>query len=235
MCYELPKLPYDLNGLEPTMDTQIMTLHYRMHHAGYVNGLNQTLEGYERLQQKRVYDLLFDLDDLPGEIRAAVRNQGGGHANHSILWPSLSPEGGGQPSGELAESINMAFGSFGAFKEQFSRAALNLFGSGWAWLCLDADEKAIIKTTPNEDNPLSEGLYPLLGLDVWEHAHNLNYYNRRADYVTAWWNLVNWENVSENYFSFKAQAALGEASAKIKGFWNKMENGWAELVGSDDG
>jgi Fe-Mn family superoxide dismutase len=204
VSYELPQLPYDLNALDPTIDTLTMTLHYRMHHAGYVNGLNKALEGYETLQQKRVDDLLYDLDALPGEIRTAVRNNGGGHANHSMLWPSLSPGGGGQPSGELAELISRTFGSFGAFKDQFGQAALTLFGSGWAWLCLDADGRAIIKTTPNEDNPLSEGVYPLLGLDVWEHAHNMNYYNRRADYVATWWNLVNWENVSENYFSFKA-------------------------------
>jgi Fe-Mn family superoxide dismutase len=234
MSYELTKLPYDLNALEPTIDARTMTIHYRMHYAGYVTELNKALEGYEDLQQKRVYELLHDLDAVPGDIRTSVRNNGGGYANHSIFWPSLSPTGGGEPYGELADFINAAFGSFEGFKDQFGQAAVTLFGSGWAWLCVDADAKAIITTTANEDNPLSEGLFPLLGLDVWEHAYYLNFNERRADYVAAWWNVVNWDNVSKNYFSFKAQATVDEASAKIKGFWNKLESGWEELVGSDD-
>ena len=234
MTYKLPKLPYEFNALEPYIDTRTMTIHYRMHHAGYVDKLNKALEGYPELQSKNVYELIFDLDNIPEEIRLAVRNNGGGHANHSFFWPSLSAKGGGEPDGQLADLINAAFGSFEDFKEQFSQAAVTLFGSGWTWLCVDADGKASITTTPNQDSPLSEELFPLLGLDLWEHAYYLNYENRRPDYVAAWWKVVNWENVSTNYFTFKAQTTVDEVSGKVKGFWNKVESGWSDLVGSDD-
>jgi Fe-Mn family superoxide dismutase len=234
MTYKLPKLTYEFNALEPYIDTRTMTVHYRMHHQGYVDKLNKALEGYEDLQKKSVYDLLYELDSVPQEIRTAVRNNGGGHANHSLFWPSLSPEGGDKPYGQLAELIEVSFGSFDGFKEQFTQAAVGLFGSGWAWLCVDSDGNALIKTTPNQDNPISEGLFPLVGLDLWEHAYYLNYENRRPDYVAAWWNVVNWDNVSQNLVSFKAQASVEEASAKIKGFWDKLESGWADLVGSDE-
>ena len=234
MSYQLPKLPYDFNSLEPYIDTRTMTIHYRMHHAAYVNQLNKALEGYDDLQQKSVYELIIDLDAVPQEIRTAVRNNGGGHANHSLFWPSLTPKGGGEPTGQLAELVNTAFGSFEDFQEQYSQSAMSLFGSGWTWLCVDTDSKVIITNTANQDNPLAEGLFPLLGLDLWEHAYYLNYENRRADYVTAWWNIVNWDNVSNNFFSFKAQATVDEASAKLKGFWNKVESGWSDLVGSGD-
>lgn len=225
MTYHLPKLPYEFNALEPYIDTRTMTVHYKMHHAAYVDKLNKALEAYPDLQSKSVYELLYELESIPEEIRLAVRNNGGGHANHSFFWPSLSPKGSGEPSGQLAELIDTAFESFDGFKEQFTQAALGLFGSGWAWLCVDADEKASITTTPNQDNPLSSDLFPLLGLDLWEHAYYLNYENRRADYVTAWWNIVNWNNVGGNYLSFKAQATVDEASAKVKGFWNKVKGG----------
>jgi Fe-Mn family superoxide dismutase len=233
MSYELPKLPYEFNALEPFIDTRTMTIHYRMHHAGYVDKLNKALEGYEDLQQKRVYELLYDLDAVPQEIRTAVRNNGGGHANHSLFWPSLSPKGGDM-SGQLGDLIEFAFGTYDGLQEQFTQAALGLFGSGWVWLCVDSDGNALIKTTANQDNPLSEGLFPLLGLDLWEHAYYLNYENRRADYVAAWWSVINWDNVSANYFSFKAQTTVDEVSGKVKGFWNKLESGWEDLVGSDD-
>jgi Fe-Mn family superoxide dismutase len=210
-----------------------MTLHYRMHHAAYVDKLNKALEGYAELRSKSVYELLSDLDAIPEEIRAAVRNNGGGHANHSLFWPSLSPKGGDM-SGQLGDLVEFAFGTYDGLKEQFTQAALGLFGSGWAWLCVDSDGNALIKTTTNQDNPLSEGLFPLLGLDLWEHAYYLNYENRRADYVAAWWNVVNWDNVSDNYLTFKAQATVEEVSDKVKGFWNKLESGWEDLVGSDD-
>jgi Fe-Mn family superoxide dismutase len=234
MSYKLPKLPYEFNELEPYIDTRTMTIHYRMHHAGYVDKLNKALEGYGDLQKKSVYELILDLDVLPQEIRTAVRNNGGGHANHSLFWPSLSSKGQSPMSGQLADLVETTFGTYACFKEQFTQAALALFGSGWAWLCVDVDGNAIIKTTANQDNPISEGLFPLLGLDLWEHAYYLNYENRRPDYIKAWWNIVNWENVSSNYFSFQAQATVDEASAKIKGFWNKLESGWEDLVGLDN-
>ncbi len=233
MPYKLPKLPYEYNALEPYIDTRTMTVHYRMHHAAYVDKLNKALEGYDDLQGKSVYALLYDLDAVPKEIRTAVRNNGGGHANHSLFWPSLSPKGGGAPDGGLAELVESAFSSLDSFKEQFTQAALTLFGSGWTWLCVDADGNALIKTTPNQDNPISEGLFPLLGLDVWEHAYYLNYENRRPDYVAAWWNVVNWDNVSANYLTFQAQSTVDEVSGKVKGFWNKVESGWSDLVSSD--
>jgi Fe-Mn family superoxide dismutase len=209
-----------------------MTVHYRIRHAGYVNELNNALAGYDELQKTSVYNLLHDLDALPQEVQTAVRTSGGGHANHSMFWPSLSAKSGDAPDGQLAEMIETGFGSFGAFQDQFTQTAVALFGSGWAWLCVDADGNASIKTTANEDNPLSEGLFPLLGLDLWEHAYYENYENRRANYIMAWWNVVNWDNVSENYFSFKAQTAVDDVSAKVKGFWNKLESGWDDLVGS---
>lgn len=233
MSFELPKLPYDFNALEPFIDTRTMTIHYRMHHAGYVKKLNIALESHPDLQDKSVFELIHALDAIPLEIQTAVRDSGGGHANHSLLWPSMSPKGGGEPSGSLAELIQTAFGSYNDFEERFSRVALNLFGSGWAWLCVDEDGKGLITTTANQDNPLSADLFPLLGLDLWEHAYYLNYENRRADYINAWWNIVNWEEVSRNYFSFKTQSAVDEVSSKVKGFWHKLEGGWSELVGSD--
>ena len=234
MSYELPKLPYDFNALEPFIDTRTMTIHYRMHHAGYVNKLNKSLEGYPDLQGKNIFELIHDLDAVPLEIQTAVRNNGGGHANHSLFWPSLSPKNGDEPSGGLADLIVTTFGSYMDFKEQFSRVAVNLFGSGWAWLCVDADGKALITSTANQDNPLSTDLFPLLGLDLWEHAYYLNYENRRGDYVSAWWNVVNWENVASNYYTFKAQATVDEVSGKVKDFGQKLKSGWDNLVGSDE-
>jgi Fe-Mn family superoxide dismutase len=234
MTYTLPKLPYEFNELEPNIDTRTMTIHYSKHHAGYVDKLNKALVAYPELQSKSVYELLYELEDLPEEIRLAVRNNGGGHANHSLFWPSLSPKAGSAMSSQLADLVKTTFGSYAAFQDQFTQAAMGLFGSGWTWLCVDEDGKALITTTPNQDNPLSEDLFPLLGLDLWEHAYYLNYENRRADYVDAWWNVVNWDNVSGNYGTFQAQAAVKEASAKIKGFWNRVESGWEDLVGSDD-
>jgi Fe-Mn family superoxide dismutase len=199
-----------------------------------VDKLNKALVAYPDLQSKSVYELLYELEDLPEEIRLAVRNNGGGHANHSLFWPSLSPKAGSAMSSQLADLVKTTFSSYAAFQDQFTQAAMGLFGSGWTWLCVDEDGKALITTTPNQDNPLSEDLFPLLGLDLWEHAYYLNYENRRADYVDAWWNVVNWDNVSGNYGTFQAQAAVKEASAKIKGFWNRVESGWEDLVGSDD-
>ncbi len=198
--HELPALPYAHNALEPYIDEQTMQIHHGKHHQGYVNNLNAALDGHADLQDKSVKELLYDLDALPESIRTAVRNNGGGHLNHSLFWPSMSPDGGGEPTGALADAIKADFGSFEAFKEAFSKAAATRFGSGWAWLCVDSG-KLVVTSTPNQDNPVSEGLAPLLGLDVWEHAYYLNYQNRRPDYIQAWWNVVNWGEVEARYIA----------------------------------
>lgn len=199
MTHKLPPLKYPNNALEPHIDTRTMAIHHDKHHQAYVDNLNKALESYPDLQEKLTLELLNDLDSLPEEIRTAVRNHGGGHANHSMFWKSLSPDGGGTPQGNLAESINEAFGSFSDFKEAFTKAAMSVFGSGWTWLCLDDEGNLLITTTANQDNPVSRDLIPLVGLDVWEHAYYLNYENRRADYITAWWNVISWKFVAGNF------------------------------------
>ena len=196
MAFKLPDLPYDNNALEPYIDTATMGIHHDKHHAAYVNNLNAALEGHPEVQDKSAIELLLDLDALPEDIRGAVRNNGGGHVNHSIFWTVMSPKGGGEPSGSLAEAIDEAFGSFDEFKAAFAKAGATRFGSGWAWLCVGADGKLVVTSTPNQDNPVSAGLIPILGLDVWEHAYYLNYQNRRPDYITEWWNVVDWDRVS---------------------------------------
>jgi Fe-Mn family superoxide dismutase len=203
MAHELPALPYAHDALEPHIDARTMEIHHGKHHQGYVNNLNNALEGHADLQNKSVEALLQNLGAIPESIRTAVRNNGGGHANHSLFWPCMSPKGGGEPTGELANAIKAAFSSFASFKEQFSKAAATRFGSGWAWLCVDNGGGLVVTSTPNQDNPLSEGLTPILGLDVWEHAYYLNYQNRRPDYIAAWWNVVNWEQVAQNYAAAK--------------------------------
>lgn len=203
MSFELPKLPYEYNALEPHIDARTMEIHYTKHHQGYVNKLNAAIEQHPELGDKSVEELLKDLSAVPEDIRTAVRNNGGGHANHSLFWPVMGSNGGGEPSGELADAINSVFGGFDSFKEQFSAAAAGRFGSGWAWLSVDGGGKLAVTSTPNQDSPLSEGLKPILGLDVWEHAYYLNYQNRRPDYISAWWNVVNWEQVAANYGSAK--------------------------------
>jgi Fe-Mn family superoxide dismutase len=180
MIFTLPDLPYDFSALEPNIDTRTMAVHHDKHHGGYVNNLNKALEGYDELQDKSALELIANLDDVPEKIRTAVRNNGGGHVNHSMFWPSMSPDGGGEPKGKLAEAINTAFGSFESFNEQFTQAAMTRFGSGWTWLCVDADGGLVITSTPNQDNPIQDGLVPVLGLDVWEHAFYLKYENRRG-------------------------------------------------------
>ena len=199
MTHKLPDLPYSYDALEPHIDAKTMSIHHDKHHQGYVNNLNAALEKYPDLQNKAMVELLADLDAIPADIRTAVRNNGGGHANHSLFWPCMSPQGGGEPKGSLAEAINKSFGSFASFKEQFTKAAATRFGSGWAWLCVDGDGSLVITSTPNQDNPVSEGLIPILGLDVWEHAYYLNYQNRRPDYIAAWWKVVNWNEVAKNF------------------------------------
>lgn len=203
MPYQLPKLPYGYDALEPHIDARTMEIHHTKHHQTYINNLNAALEKYPALAEKSVEDLIRDLNAVPEDIRTAVRNNGGGHANHSLFWTIMAPKAGGEPSGELAEAIKSAFGSFDGFKDQLSKAAAGRFGSGWAWLSVDGAGRLIVASTPNQDSPLSEGLTPILGLDVWEHAYYLNYQNRRPDYVAAWWNVVNWKQVASNYASSK--------------------------------
>jgi len=198
MAFELPPLPYGYNALEAAIDEQTMQIHHGKHHAAYVNNLNAALEKYPEHQTDDLVALLQNLDKLPEDIRTAVRNNGGGHANHTLFWDIMGPSGGGEPTGKLGDEIASTFGSFDAFKEQFAKAATTRFGSGWAWLCRDASGKLQITSTPNQDTPLMEGHTPLLGLDVWEHAYYLRYQNRRPDYITTWWNVVDWAKVAEN-------------------------------------
>lgn len=199
MAHQLPPLPYDYNALEPSIDERTMTIHHDLHHGGYVKKLNAALEGNSELEGKSIEDLLSDLDSVPAAIRGAVRNNGGGHYNHTIFWSTMSPKGGGAPSGDLADAINAAFGSFDNFKEAFSNAAATRFGSGWAWLVKNSDGSVAVTSTPNQDNPISEGQSPLLGLDVWEHAYYLNYQNRRPEYINAFWNVVDWDAVAKRF------------------------------------
>jgi Fe-Mn family superoxide dismutase len=196
--FELPELPYAYDALEPSIDKETMNIHHTKHHNTYVTKLNDALEGQADLQNKFVEEIISNLDAVPENIRTAVRNNGGGHANHSLFWKVLSPNGGGEPTGELAEKINEKFGSFDKFKEEFGNAATGRFGSGWAWLVLNNGELEIT-STPNQDSPLMEGQTPLLGLDVWEHAYYLKYQNKRPEYISAFWNVVNWDQVAKNY------------------------------------
>ncbi len=199
MAHELPSLPYAYDALEPHIDARTMEIHHTKHHQGYVNNLNKALEKYPHLQGRSVEDLLRNIESVPEDIRTAVRNNGGGHANHSLFWTVMSPSGGGAPSGDLASAIHAAFGSFDAFKQAFSQAAATRFGSGWAWLVVTAFGELQVYSTANQDSPYMAGHTPILGLDVWEHAYYLNYQNRRPDYINAWWNVVNWDQVAQNY------------------------------------
>ncbi len=201
MAHELPPLPYDYSALEPHIDEQTMRIHHDKHHAGYVAKLNAALEKHPELFDWSVEDLLRRLNEVPDDIRTAVRNNGGGHANHTLFWSIMGPGGGGEPSGELADAIKAAFGDFGAFKERLSSAAAGLFGSGWGWLSVESGGGLVVETTPNQDSPLSQGRTPILGIDVWEHAYYLKYQNRRPDYIQAWWNVVNWSAVAERFAS----------------------------------
>jgi Fe-Mn family superoxide dismutase len=199
MAFELPKLPYAYDALEPHIDARTMEIHHSKHHQGYTNNLNAALEKHPELAGKNVGELLRDLNSVPEDIRTAVRNNGGGFKNHKIFWKIMSPDGGGEPSGALAEAINAAFGDFASFKDMFSKAGATRFGSGWAWLSKKTDGGLVVTSTPNQDTPLMEGLFPILCLDVWEHAYYLNYQNRRGDYIAAWWNVVNWEEVARRF------------------------------------
>jgi Fe-Mn family superoxide dismutase len=196
--YTLPDLPYAYDALEPHFDAKTMEIHHTKHHQAYITKVNAALEGTD-LADKPIDDLMRDLGSVPENIRGAVRNNGGGHANHTLFWTVLKPGGGGAPSGALADAINAACGSFDAFKEQFANAAATRFGSGWAWLSVDSDGKLVVESTANQDTPLSDGRTPILGLDVWEHAYYLHYQNRRPDYIAAFWNIVNWDEVASRF------------------------------------
>lgn len=202
MAFELPQLPYAYDALEPHIDKETMNIHHTKHHNTYVTNLNNALQGNEELLSKSVEEVIANLDAVPEAARTAVRNNGGGHANHSLFWQILAPNGGGAPTGELADAISSKFGSFDSFKEEFAKAATTRFGSGWAWLSVSNGELEV-SSTPNQDSPLMEGKTPILGLDVWEHAYYLNYQNRRPDYISSFWNVVNWDEVSKRYNAAK--------------------------------
>ncbi|MFO0946022.1 MAG: superoxide dismutase [Planctomycetota bacterium] len=203
MGFEQAPLPYAYNALEPHIDARTMEIHYSKHHATYVAKLNAALEHQPGLQGKTLEQILGNLDAVPESIRTAVRNNGGGHWNHTLFWQLMSPEGGGEATGEVGEAIKKSFNSFAEFKTKFSDAAVNRFGSGWAWLVAGKDGSLTITSSPNQDTPIMEGKHPILGLDVWEHAYYLLYQNRRPDYIGAWWNVVNWKKVNELYASRK--------------------------------
>lgn len=202
MTYTLPDLPYAYDALEPYIDEETMHLHHDKHHNTYVTNLNAAIEKYPELGEKTVEELLSDMDAVPTDIKTAVRNNGGGHANHSFFWEILAPNAGGEPTGAIKEAINEAFGDFSSFKEEFKKAAAGRFGSGWAWLVLE-NGKLAITSTANQDSPLMEGKTPILGLDVWEHAYYLKYKNVRPDYIAAFWNVINWDEVNKRFEAAK--------------------------------
>ncbi len=200
--YTVPPLPYSFDALEPYIDAKTMEIHHDKHHGAYVTNLNKALEGHADLAKLSVEALISKIDTVPENIRTAVRNNGGGHANHSLFWKIMKKGGGGEPKGEIADAIKSTFGSFNEFKTKFNEAATKRFGSGWAWLQIK-DGKLGIESTPNQDNPLMSGAKPVMGIDVWEHAYYLKYQNRRPEYIEAWWNVVNWEQINQNYAGAK--------------------------------
>jgi superoxide dismutase, Fe-Mn family len=202
MAFELPQLPYAYDALEPHIDKETMNIHHSKHHNAYVTNLNNALAGNEELLSKSVEEVIANLDAVPEAARTAVRNNGGGHANHTLFWQILSPNGGGEPTGDLQAAINAKFGSLDSFKEEFAKAATTRFGSGWAWLAVNNGELEVT-STPNQDSPLMEGKTPILGLDVWEHAYYLKFQNRRPDYINTFWNVVNWDEVAKRYAEAK--------------------------------
>jgi Fe-Mn family superoxide dismutase len=203
MAHTLPELPYAYDALEPNIDAQTMEIHHTKHHNTYVSKLNAALEGQSGLADKPINDLLKEIETVPSDIRQAVINNGGGHANHSLFWQIMGPGKGGEPSGDIGQDIQKTFGSFTNFQEQFANAAATRFGSGWAWLIVDSSNNLQVISTPNQDSPLMQGQTPVLGCDVWEHAYYLKYQNKRPDYVKAWWNTVNWDKVAEFYAAAK--------------------------------
>jgi Fe-Mn family superoxide dismutase len=200
--YSLPQLPYPYDGLEPYIDKMTMEIHHTKHHQAYINNLNSALEKYPEFHNLELEEILKNLNQLPEEIRTAVRNNGGGHYNHTLFWEIMKPNGGGEPKGKLKEEIERNFGSFEEFKKLFSETAIKHFGSGWAWLVITSDKKFKVYSMLNQDNPLMNGDIPIMGLDVWEHAYYLKYQNRRAEYVEAWWHVVNWDKIEENLLKY---------------------------------
>ncbi len=199
MAFEVPPLPYAYDALEPHIDKETMTLHHDKHHAAYVTNLNAAIEKHPELASKGAEDLLRDLNAVPEDIRAAVRNNGGGHVNHSMFWTIMGPKRGGEPKGALADELRKTFGDYDAFKKLFVDTGLKQFGSGWVWLVRGKDGKLAVMSTPNQDNPMSSGIAPIMGNDVWEHAYYLKYQNRRADYLNAWWNVVDWDAITRRF------------------------------------
>lgn len=199
MTYTLQPLPYAYDALEPYVDALTMEIHYTKHHQGYVDNLNKALQTYPELQNKPLIELLSSLNEVPESIRESVRNNGGGHFNHSMFWSLMKPHGGGEPHDLVAQAINKKFGNFASFKEQFNTAAKSRFGSGWAWLSLDKQGTLVLSSSANQDNPLMQGHMPFFGLDVWEHAYYLKYQNKRPDYINAWWQVIDWEHIEESY------------------------------------
>jgi superoxide dismutase, Fe-Mn family len=199
MAYELPPLPYDYNALEPHIDAQTMQLHHDKHHQAYVTNLNNALQGLSQFDNMPVEQLVRNINQVPENVRTAVRNNGGGHVNHSMFWQIMKPNGGGEPTGAIASAISSTFGSFDTFKQQFNDAGVKRFGSGWAWLVMDQNGNLSVISTANQDSPFMDGLYPVMGNDVWEHAYYLKYQNRRPDYLAAWWNTVNWDEINKRH------------------------------------
>ena|SRR3989338_4101796 len=204
MAFTLPDLTYDYSALEPHIDARTMEIHHTKHHQAYITNVNKALEGHEDLAKLSIVELMKDVSKVPESIRQTVINNGGGHLNHSLFWKIMGPGKGGEPTGELKGAIEAAFGDFGQFREKFNAAAATRFGSGWAWLCLGPDGKLHVESTANQDSPISHGHTPIMGIDVWEHAYYLHYQNRRADYVQAWWNVLDWEEVAKNLAAAKA-------------------------------
>jgi Fe-Mn family superoxide dismutase len=208
MAFELAPLPYAYDALEPFIDATTMQLHHDKHHAAYINNLNAAIEKHDDLQSQSIEDLIVNLDRVPEEIRTTVRNNAGGHINHTMFWQIMGPNGGGTPTGDLAKVINDTFGGFDAFKKQFNEAGTKRFGSGWVWLVRNNQGNLQIISTPNQDSPLSEGHFPIMGNDVWEHAYYLKYQNRRPEYLEAWWNVVNWEEINRRYAEAMSQKTV---------------------------
>ena len=230
MAYTLPDLPFAYDALEPHIDARTMEIHHGKHHQAYITKVNDAVAGTP-WESKSVEDLVRELASVPENIRTAVRNHGGGHANHSLFWTVLSPSGGGAPAADLASAIQSAFGNVDAMQERFNQAAATQFGSGWAWLCVGEDGKLVVTSTPNQDNPISSGAgIPILGLDVWEHAYYLNYQNRRPDYIGAWWNVVNWNQVTAYYAGVKVGDKIESASDWVSSQWNKFEEALKKLT-----
>ena len=232
MAHQLPDLPYAHDALEPHIDAETMRIHHGKHHQAYVTNLNGALEGHEDLQKLSALELIMSLDQVPSEIRGAVRNNGGGHVNHTLFWASMSPDGGGAPAGSLGEAIDSAFGSFDGFKEQFAKAGMTRFGSGWAWLCVNSEGDLAVTSTPNQDNPVfTDGMAPILGLDVWEHAYYLNYQNRRADYIGAFWNVVDWDHVAGSLAMVRTIQGAEMLANYARAKWNELADKLQNLLG----